>query len=147
VESILFPSFGTEEAHSLDGEEIDLLSLPDLVTAKKTQRDKDWPMIRRLVETNYVENHIDPTNEQLNFWFSELRSPELLVTLAKQYPDLVPLVDRDAARVALLEGNALDVSQTLHEEEQIERASDAAYWEPLRKELATLRRTARQRNS
>ena len=33
-----------------DGMKCDLLSLPDLVQAKKTQRDKDWPMIRRLVE-------------------------------------------------------------------------------------------------
>ena len=32
------------------GEKCELLSLPDLVQAKKTQRDKDWPMIRRLVE-------------------------------------------------------------------------------------------------
>ena len=30
-----------------DGTKCDLLSLPDLVQAKKTQRDKDWPMIRR----------------------------------------------------------------------------------------------------
>jgi len=31
------------------GEPCNLLSMPDLVQAKKTQRDKDWPMIRRLV--------------------------------------------------------------------------------------------------
>ena len=31
------------------GCEWDLLALPDLVAAKKTQRDKDWPMIRALV--------------------------------------------------------------------------------------------------
>ncbi len=29
---------------------IELVSLPDLVDTKKTQRDKDWPMLRRLVE-------------------------------------------------------------------------------------------------
>ena len=29
------------------GSKCDLLSLPDLVQAKKTQHDKDWPMIRR----------------------------------------------------------------------------------------------------
>ena len=29
-----------------DGAEYHLMSLPDLVKAKKTQRDKDWPMIR-----------------------------------------------------------------------------------------------------
>jgi len=34
------------------GESIELLSLPDLVQAKKTQRDKDWPMITRLLEAN-----------------------------------------------------------------------------------------------
>ena len=32
-----------------DGTECDLLSLPDLVQAKReTQGDKDWPMLRRL---------------------------------------------------------------------------------------------------
>jgi hypothetical protein len=36
-----------------DGTTFDLLSLPDLVQAKKTQRDKDWPMIRRLVEADF----------------------------------------------------------------------------------------------
>ena len=36
--------------------EIDLLSLPDHVRAKKTQRDKYWPMLARLVEANYFEN-------------------------------------------------------------------------------------------
>ena len=39
-----------------DGTGCDLLSLPDLVQAKKTQRDKDWPMIRRLVEAHYFQN-------------------------------------------------------------------------------------------
>ena len=30
-----------------DGTCCDVMSLPDLVQAKKTQRDKDWPMVRR----------------------------------------------------------------------------------------------------
>ncbi len=34
----------------VDDDPIDVLSLPDLVQAKKTQRDKDWPMIARLLE-------------------------------------------------------------------------------------------------
>ena len=40
---IVLPGMGT----------VNVLSLPDLVQAKKTQRDKDWPMIRRLVEVDY----------------------------------------------------------------------------------------------
>ena len=35
------------------GAEISLLSVEDLVSAKKTQRDKDWPMIGALVEGHY----------------------------------------------------------------------------------------------
>ncbi len=36
-----------------DGTVCDLLSIADLVRAKKTQRDKDWPMIRRLLEADF----------------------------------------------------------------------------------------------
>lgn len=46
------------------GEEIEALSLPDLVKAKKTQRDKDWPMIRRLLEQDYFRT-TDPTPARL----------------------------------------------------------------------------------
>ncbi len=34
--------------------EVGVLSLPDLVKAKKTQREKDWPMIRRLIEADIL---------------------------------------------------------------------------------------------
>ena len=36
-----------------DGLRVDVMALPDLVSAKKTQRDKDWPMIRRFLEVHY----------------------------------------------------------------------------------------------
>jgi hypothetical protein len=45
----------------------ELLSLPDLVQAKKTQRDKDWPMIRRLVEANYFQHRRKPSTTQIKF--------------------------------------------------------------------------------
>src|SRR6266478_5559250 len=48
-----------------DGTRCDLLSLPDLVQAKKTQRDKDWPMIRRLVEAHYFLNSAKPNTDQI----------------------------------------------------------------------------------
>jgi len=43
------------------------LSLPDLVQAKKTQRDKDWPMIRRLVEAHYFQSRGKPKMAHLEF--------------------------------------------------------------------------------
>ena len=36
-----------------DGAVYELISVNDLVLAKKTQRDKDWPMIRRLVDVHF----------------------------------------------------------------------------------------------
>jgi hypothetical protein len=66
---------------------IEVLALPDLVTAKKTQHGKDWPMIQRLVEANYAQFRDRPTAEQISFWFQELRTPSLLIELAAKYPD------------------------------------------------------------
>ena len=66
------------------GETCDLLSLPDLVQAKKTQRDKDWPMIRRLLEAHYFQNHVLANVAQKKFWLAEMRTPELLIEIAQQ---------------------------------------------------------------
>ena len=80
-----FPKLWTRRTTLLiDGNSIDLMSLPDLVKAKKTQRDKDWPMLRRLIEVNYFENRENPTREQIHFWFLELRTPDLLIELAAE---------------------------------------------------------------
>lgn len=124
-----------------DGTECDLLSLGDLVKAKKTQRDKDWPMIRRLVEANYFANHADPSPEQLSFWFQELRTPELLRDLAQTHPRLA----RSAAEMRALIRHAIandvaSLSAALDEEERQARLEDQAYWQPLKLELERLRR-------
>ncbi len=58
-------------------ETLEVMALPDLVAAKKTQRDKDWPMIRRLVNVNYLNHRDEPTSERVLFWLRELRTPEL----------------------------------------------------------------------
>ena len=71
-----------------DGTFYQLMSLPDLVKAKKTQRDKDWPMIRRLVEADYFRHREQPKQQQLRFWFLELRTPELLIELTAAHPEL-----------------------------------------------------------
>lgn len=66
--------------------EIGLLSLPDLVKAKKTQRDKDWPMVSRLVEANYFTERLQPTPQQIEFWLRELRNPLLLLEVCQRFP-------------------------------------------------------------
>ena len=64
----------------------ELMALPDLVQAKKTQRDKDWPMIRRLIEADRVACRGTPSPEQVRFWLREARTPELLVELSRPFP-------------------------------------------------------------
>jgi hypothetical protein len=126
----------------VDEEPVDLLSLPDLVQAKKTQRDKDWPMIRRLVERSVYATKV-PTAESVRFWLRELQSAELLVDLVQRYPSEAGESGRAAARVAE-GGDIAAVEQALVDEQQAERAADREYWRPLRKELELLRRERRE---
>jgi hypothetical protein len=124
-----------------EGTSFDLLALPDLVAAKKTQRDKDWPMIRRLIEADYASGAAAPNLEQVRFWMKEARTPELLKALVSRFP---AEADSIAANRPLLRAakDADDpaIERALLEEEQTERAADRAYWAPLRRELEELRR-------
>lgn len=126
----------------LSGEfRIDSLSLPDLVASKKTQRDKDWPMVRRLVEVSYDRGFSSPTPERIEFWLRELRTPELLVDCMRWFPkDARPLADERAAVRAALARDVGAIRKHLAAEEARERALDRAYWEPLKTELEALRR-------
>ena len=57
------------------GSVFDLLSLPDLVRAKKTQCDKDWPMLRRLLEADYASaGRGGFTRTRVLFWLRTLET-------------------------------------------------------------------------
>lgn len=118
----------------------DLLSLPDLVQAKKTQRDKDWPMIRRLVEAHYFQNHEKPNRFQIKFWLLELRTAPLLVELAQSHPAICRRLTASRRLLTLAAaGKTEALERALHHEEADERKRDQSYWLPLLKELETLR--------
>jgi hypothetical protein len=123
-----------------DGGRLDILALPDLVQAKKTQRDKDWPMIRRLVEAHFAQHESNPATEHVQFWLQEARTPALLVLLAERFPAAAsegiprrPLLDH-ARR-----GDAEGLELALEQEAWAERARDRAYWLLLVRELEELR--------
>lgn len=124
-----------------DGMIYELMSLSDLVQAKKTQCDKDWPMIRRLIEADRVACQGTPAPEQALFWLREGRTPELLLELARQFPDEAQSMAvgiRPLLKAALL-GEEAGIETGLAEEERAERAADRAYWELLKKELERMR--------
>ena len=133
-----------------DGETLDVLSLPDLVASKKTQRDKDWPMIRRLVDVSYMTGRDEATPERVVFWLSELRTPELLVEAARRWPEVVAQVRPNRPLLSLALPEHVDsgaLGRALRDEEEAERLADAAYWRPLRKKLEDLRHEVRRRRS
>lgn len=123
-----------------EGLECDLLSLRDLVKAKKTQRDKDWPMIRRLVEAHYFQNRDKSGTAQIRFWLRELRTPVLLIETARLSPGLCQkLVSVRPLLAEAASGHANRLELALRDEETAERDRDKLYWLPLRKELERLR--------
>jgi hypothetical protein len=125
-------------------ETIDLLALPDLVRAKKTQRDKDWPMIRRLVDRHYLAYRNAPTNERIHWWLKELRTPTLLREAAQSYPEEAQVLEPERPLLASMDQTSDTLLESrLEQEEADERKADRIYWAPLRLELETLRREER----
>lgn len=125
--------------------EVEVLSLPDLVASKKTQRDKDWPMLRRLVEVSYLTFRHEATEERVGFWLLELRTPELLVEAAARFSDRArSLAARRPLLRDALERRESEITRGLAREEAAEREADREYWAPLRAELEALRRDARR---
>jgi hypothetical protein len=118
--------------------EVDLMSLPDLVASKKTQRDKDWPMIRRLVEANYFEHRSDATGARITFWLRELRTADLLIECAA----LIPVTHR---RIRLAPPSPLQSGETQQwwRRRLPRRRRSSVVWTantgPLRAELESLR--------
>ncbi len=127
-----------------DGTVYELLALPDLVQAKKTQRSKDWPMLQRLLEAHYLQHRAESTLEQRSFWLHELRTPELLVEATQQWPQLAEQIARQRPLLLLAKSGQLDqLREALWAEEQAERQDDRAYWQSLKAELERLRHSAR----
>jgi hypothetical protein len=130
-----------------DGTVYELLSLPDLVQAKKTQRSKDWPMLQRLLEAHYLQHQVDPTVEQQRFWLRELRSPELLVEAVHRWPQLAEQIAGQRPLLRLAQAGQLEeLREALSTEEQIQRQLDHTYWQPLKAELERLRHAARSKS-
>lgn len=120
--------------------QIDVLSLPDLVKVKKTQRDKDWYHIRRLIEADYAQFCDSPDESKVTFWLREARTVGILKDVSARFP-------RQTAAVASVRPLLANIAKTadteievlMKAEEEIERTRDKEYWAPLRRELEQLR--------
>ena len=123
-----------------DGQEIDLMHIADLVLAKKTQRDKDWPMIRALVDAHYETHRASPPDKAIEFWLREGRSPQILIELSQTYPAITAQMatQRTLLRHAV-SASVTELMAALTDEQRQEQERDRQYWEPLRARLQELR--------
>lgn len=129
-----------------DGTVYELLSLTDLVQAKKKQRSKDWPMLQRLVEAHYLKHRNSAEAEQQGFWLRELRTPEFLTETVRKWPEQAARLSHERPLLALVQtGARLAIEEALLAEERAERERDRLYWQPLRAELERLRHAAPKR--
>ena len=126
-------------------ETFELLSLQDLVQAKKTQRERDWPIIDALVEAHYRALGGEPESERVTFWLAESRTPERLINLAHRFPNEAQTLSsrRPLLRLALA-GASEGPREALDAEVRAEQAKDRAYWAPLKAELEAFRRAERE---
>jgi hypothetical protein len=128
-----------------NGAEFHLLSMPDLVEAKKTQRTKDWPIIELLVAIHYRENGAIPRPDWVEFWLGQARTPELLAELAQRFP--APARAHTSRRPLLrlaFSGESEALREALDAEARVEQAKDRAYWAPLKAEFEAFRRAERE---
>lgn len=125
---------------SVEGVELDLMSLPDLIQAKKTQRSKDWPMIQRLVEANWFQNRHEPNPARIDFWLRECRTSNILMELAERFKEnAVEIAPARQVVHCALTGNKESLQRALEEERRVQMDDDKAYWAPLRKEIERIR--------
>ena len=111
-----------------DGGEVHLLSIPDLVNAKKTQRDKDWPVIGALLEGHYMALGSSPTAERIDFWLSESRTPERLLELAARFPTEADRLRSSRPLLALASsGDLPELRAALDAEVRAEQDKDRRY--------------------
>jgi hypothetical protein len=123
----------------------EIVSLHDLVAIKKTQRDKDWSHIRRLIEADFMERQDNPSLRDIQFWLAEARTPAIIRTLAAGFPDAAESLSLKRHLLKLLPACSDDqLINALSEEEKLFREADRLYWQPLFKELELFRHSRKK---
>ena len=122
------------------GTRLEVIGLSDLVRCKKTQQDKDWFMLRRLVENDLFLHRARPGRGQVRWWLLECRSAEGLMVMARAHRGVTRRCVKQRPLLAhAIDGDTAALTAALSAEEQHERAADRAYWKPRLAELEPLR--------
>ena len=131
-----------------NGITLNIIGLQDLVCSKKTQRDKDWLMLKRLVDNDIISKKYRAAPGTIKWWLNECRNADILIELANRYNKYAKEIAKTRPLISFAvkeDGHKLSIK--LNEEERGEREKDIAYWLPLKKELEELRHQIMPRKS
>jgi hypothetical protein len=135
------------KARGAEGLRIDIMAklrgcdpFEDLVSSKKTQRDKDWFALKRLVDNDIALYKNNPSKEKIRWWLLECRTAETLIYLITKYPIVAKECTNARPLLSTAMGSDVEkLKRQLSEEELTERKKDIDYWDYLKKELEVLR--------
>jgi len=103
-------------------------------------------MIRRLVDAHYYQNCDEPTEARIRFWLRESRTPELLIRVAAQHPEIAQhMIHVRPLLAETLSASRAALAAELERERVAEMETDKVYWGPLVRELEAMRLTRRDR--
>jgi hypothetical protein len=103
-------------------------------------------MIRRLVDAHYDQNGDEPTDDRVRFWLRESRTPEILILVAAEHPELLnEMMKQRPLLVETLRASRTALQMELDKEQAAEREADQQYWRPLIKELEAMRLAKRKK--
>jgi hypothetical protein len=132
----------------LDFGPVSVVALEDLVSTKKTQRDKDWATIGELVEADMVAHRAKADRSRVGFWLREAREADALIELASTFREIAVAATVDRPQLdAALDRDRSTLELELAQEQIRGKQADREYWAPLRAELERMRHDHRRSGS
>ncbi len=144
----VFSSFGVaarEAARvSWHGLSVPILDIPRLVDTKKTNRDRDYPVIEKLADLVFENARSSPRlrKQVLPWLLSALRNPKHLRFVIERWGGMQEAGKSERKAVALALQNAGDevIQRALDEEKETLKKANLSYWKPFLEELRKLRK-------
>ncbi|MBW1855093.1 MAG: nucleotidyl transferase AbiEii/AbiGii toxin family protein [Deltaproteobacteria bacterium] len=151
----VIPNFNQayKDANHIEWHELSVpvIDIKRLIATKKTERDKDYTVIKDLVDLLFEEVRSNRSQRKkfLTWLLQELRTPKYLKTITREweYGKQYALKTGREAAILACSKNATEeeIQAALDKEKEILRKADKQYWKPIRNEIKIMRQEHRKR--
>ncbi len=134
------------------GLSVPLIDIKRLIATKKTEREKDYIVIKELVDSVFEEvKDSKPLRNKLTAWLlQELRTPDSLITITKEWKNGKQYALQSGREAAILACSKTatndDIQKALEKEKENLRKADKEYWKPFRDEIKNMRKEQRRKS-